>query len=156
MFTPRTIFAGAAFVVCASALAACGGGTTVNQPTPGPTCNPSPATAYQLVYPAPGATAVPITTQQMVVALNAQLPNYTWDLTLTYSAGTAYTANTLAPIAASQLPPGSATTTIPNPVYEQVQLIAQLPSAVTLQVGLNNLSTNCTPLKIPGATFTTQ
>jgi hypothetical protein len=155
MLTLRNFLAGTAFAICAGALAACNGGTTYTGPTPGPTCAP-PATAYQLVYPAPGATAVPVTTQMMVVALNAQLPNYTWDLALKYSGGTALTANTLAPIAASQLPPGSGTTTIPNPVYEEVQLIAQLPSAVTLTVGLNNLATNCTPLYIPGATFTTQ
>jgi hypothetical protein len=155
MSTLRNLFAGAALGVCAAALAACNGGTTYTGPTPGPTCAPG-ATAYQLVYPAPGATAVPVTTQMIVIALNEQLPNYTWDLSLTYSAGTALTANTLAPIAASQLPPGSAKTTIPNPVYEEVQLVSQLPSGVQLSVGLNNLSTNCTPLKIPGATFTTE
>jgi hypothetical protein len=154
MLSLRSFFAAAAFAVCSAALAACGG-TNVSGPGVGPTCAPG-ATAYQLIYPAPGATNVPTTTQQLVIALNQQLPNYTWDLALSYSAGTALTANTLAPIAATQLPPGSATTTITNPVFEQVQLVAPLPSGVQLTVGLNNLSTNCTPLTIPGATFSTQ
>jgi hypothetical protein len=145
-------------IAAAGALAACNGGTTYTAPTPGPTCNPAAAgvTAYQLVYPAPGATAVPVTASQIVIAVNAPLPNYTWNLFLTWPNNAAYTANPLAVIAASQLPPGSATTTIPNPTYESVQLVAQLPAGTTIGTALNNATTNCTPATITGGSFTTE
>jgi len=142
--------------LAALALVACNGGSTYTAPTPGPTCNPG-ATSEQLVYPAPGATNVPVSTTQIVIAVNTPLPNYTWNLALTSSAGTAYTANPLTLIAASQLPAGSAKTTIPNPSYESVQLISQLPASTTFTaVALNNPNSYCAPLIIPGATFTTQ
>jgi lipoprotein-anchoring transpeptidase ErfK/SrfK len=143
--------------LAALALVACnGGGNSFTAPTPGPTCNPG-TTAEQLVYPAPGATNVPVSTTQIVIAVNTPLPNYTWNLALTDSAGTAYTANPLTIIAASQLPSGSASTTITNPTYESVQLVQQLPASTTFTaIAINNPNSYCTPLTIPGATFTTQ
>jgi hypothetical protein len=144
-------------VLAALALVACNSGNnTISAPTPGPTCSPG-TTAEQSVYPAPGATNVPLTTTQIVIAVNTPLPNYTWNLALTDSAGTSYTANPLTVIGASQLPTGSASTTIPNPAYESVQLIQQLPASTTFTaIALNNPNSYCTPLTIPGATFTTQ
>jgi hypothetical protein len=150
----RVLLAGSVLALCALGLSACNSYSTAVAPAPGPTC--SPGVAAQLVYPAPGATAVPISTDQMVVAVSAALPNYTWNLALTADGSTAFTANTLATIAASQLPPGSASTTISNPSYESVQLIAPLPSGVQIAVALNDPNNSCTPETIPGATFSTQ
>jgi hypothetical protein len=150
---------GSAVLTAAAALAACGGNNNgFSYPTPGPTCNPGTVgvTAYQLVYPAPGATNVPVSTQEMVVALNTPLPNYTWNLGLAAAGNNYLTGNTLAPITASQLPPGSATTTIPNPAYEAVQLISQLPASSVITVSLNNTSTTCSPVSIPDGSFTTE
>ena len=147
------MLAGTAF-----ALVACGGGgTTVSGPTPGPTCGPN--VQSQLIYPRPGATAVPDNIAQIVVAVSSPLPANTFNLALTAlnnGGGTAFTANPLAQISASQLPAGSATATIPTPTYESVNLISVLPSATQIQTGLNLPSSNCTPQNIPGGTFTTQ
>ncbi|HVA26951.1 MAG TPA: hypothetical protein VNF68_02160 [Candidatus Baltobacteraceae bacterium] len=141
------------------ALAACSGsgGSTFVNPTPGPTCGPVGITS-QLVYPAPGATAVPDATAQIVVAVSSPLPINTYNLALiaVSNGSSAQTANYLSQIAASQLPAGSASTTIVNPTYEAVNLIATLPAATQIQVALNIPNSTCTPLNVPGATFTTQ
>ncbi len=147
----------AASAVAAIALAGCnGGGSTYNPPPP---CG---STTSQLVYPAPGATAVPPTIGQIVVALSAPLqPAGQWNLALANVAtgGGAYTAQALQVITAAQLPPGSATTTIPNPTYESAALSASLYNTfapgTTLQVGLN-YNGDCTPIAVPNGTFTLQ
>jgi len=141
-------------------LAACGGGggSSVIGPTPGPTCGPTGITS-QLVYPAPSATNVPDATAEIVVAVSSPLPINTYNLALialNNGGGGALTANFLAQINASQLPSGSAATTIPNPTYEAVNLIATLPAATQIQVALNIPSSTCTPLNVPGGVFTTQ
>jgi hypothetical protein len=146
-------------ILAVAGLAACNGGgsTTVVGPTPGPTCGP--LVTSQLVYPAPGATAVPDALAQIVIAVSAPLAANTYNLALIAqsSGGTAFTYYPLAQISASQLPAGSATTTIPNPTYEAVNLINPLPAATTIQTAINNPSdpNNCTPQTVPG-TFTTQ
>lgn len=145
-----------------AALAGCGGGNSVSYtgPTPGPTCGPTGVTT-QLVYPAPGATAVPDNIAQIAIAVSTPLAANTYDLALTAlnnGGGTALTYYPLAQITASQLPPGSASTTIPNPTYESVNLINPLPAATYIQTAINIPSdpNNCTPQTIPGGTFTTQ
>ncbi|HEV7179324.1 MAG TPA: hypothetical protein VGN11_05605 [Candidatus Baltobacteraceae bacterium] len=154
----RTLFA-AALGGVALALAACGGGgTTVMGPTPGPTCGPANIQS-QLIYPKPGATAVPDSLSEIVVAVSSPLPANTFNLALTSQNGSnAQTANPLAQIQASQLPAGSAMATIPTPTYEAVNLIVTLPSATKISLALNipNDPNNCTPQTIPGASFTTK
>lgn len=141
-------------------LVACGnsnsGGNFVG-PTPGPTCGPAGLTSA-LIFPPPGAMNVSDSTPVIVVAVSSPLPINTYNLALTGSNFGALTANPLAQISASQLPAGSATTTIPNPTYEAVNLISALPAATALSVALNIPSdpNNCTPQNVPGATFTTQ
>lgn len=141
-------------------LVACNGSNPNVNPTPGPTCNPN--VTSQLVYPAPGATNVSGTIGEIVVALSSPLPANEYNLQLTDNAnGTvAQTANFLSVISASQLPPGSAPTSISNPTYEAVGLVTSLyanfPPAATLQAALNVPTTNCTALNIPGGTFTLQ
>ena len=153
----RSFLPGLALGGIALALAACGGGTTVTGPTPGPTCLPN--VQSQLIYPRPSATAVPDNLSEIVIAVSSPLPINTFNLALialNNNGGSAQTANALAQISANQLPAGSATATIPTPTYEAVNLIAQLPSATQIQTAINLPSSNCTPLNIPGGVFTTQ
>ncbi len=142
------------------ALAACGGGgTTIVTPAPGPTCLPTSVNSA-LVYPAPGAIGVPDTITQIVVAVSTPLPNNVYNLQLestSFSGGIAQTGNYLVQIAASQLPAGSKPATFANPTYEQVQLqTAFAPATQVSGIGINVPVSSCTPLAIPGATFTTQ
>ncbi len=154
----RTLFAIGVLIVIA--LVACSGNNPSVNPTPGPTCNPN--VTSQLVYPAPGATNVPATISEIVVAVSSPLPANEYNLTLTDNAnGTAaQTANFFGVISASQLPAGSAQTSISNPTYEAVGLVTSLyanfPPGATLQTALNVPTTSCTPLTIPGGTFTLQ
>jgi hypothetical protein len=152
----KTLFFGAA-ALGAVALTACGGGGGVVSPTPGPTCGPV-GIQSQLIYPAPGATAVPDATAQIVIAVSSPLPINTYDLQVTAlnnGGGSAITQNPLAQIQASQLPAGSGTTTISNPTYEAVNLVTQLPAATQLQTAINDPNSTCTAQNVPG-TFTTQ
>ena len=158
MNTIRAAILSAALGAVALMLAACGGGTTVVGPTPGPTCGPS-GVQSQLIYPAPGATAVSDNTAQIVIAVSSPLPVNTFNLSLialNNGGGTAQTANYLAQINANQLPAGSATATIPTPTYEAVNLISTLPSATQIQTAINQPNSACTPQNITGGTFTTQ
>lgn len=153
------------FLVAAAAatlgLVACGGGGGGSAvPTPGPTCGPV-GIQSQLIYPAPGATAVPDNTPQIVIAVSSPLPVNTFNLAI-FNASTGSgttTLNYLSQIQASQLPAGSGTTTIANPTYEAVNLVAALnanfASGTTLQTAINLPSSNCTPQNVPG-TFTIQ
>jgi hypothetical protein len=155
LFKHITFAAGAAAVI---ALAGCNGGgnSTVPSPTPGPTCGPIVTSA--LVYPAPGATAVPDNIAQIVIAVSTPLTPNTYNLSLTAlnnGGGSALTYYPLSQIAASQLPAGSASTTIPNPTYEQVSLINSLPAATQIQTAINIPTSNCTPQTVSG-TFTTK
>ena len=128
-------------------------------PTPGPTCGPA-GLVSQMVFPVPQSTGVLDALPVIVVAVSSPLPINTYDLALSFNNGAsgAYTANYLAQITASQLPAGSAPTSIPNPVYEAVNLIAVLPSATQVQIGINNPydPNNCTPITVPNGTFKTQ
>ncbi len=155
----RTLFA--VGVLAVIGLVACNGNTPSVNPTPGPTCNPN--VTSQLVYPAPGATAVPATLSEIVVAVSSPLPANEYNIQLTNTANTgnvAQTANFLNVIPASQLPAGSAPTTIANPTYEAVGLVSSLYNnfspGTQLQTALNVPTSNCTALNIPGGTFTLQ
>lgn len=144
-------------VLAVIALTACGGGGSPVAPTPGPTCGPVGITS-QLIYPAPGSTAVPDAQQQIVIAVSSPLPINTYNLALINPPNTqpfSYTRNPLAQIQASQLPAGSGSTTISNPTYEAVNLIASLPAATQIQTAINDPNSTCTPQNVPG-TFTTQ
>lgn len=148
-------------VLAVIGLVACNGSNPSVTPTPGPTCNPN--VTSQLVYPAPGATAVPANLSEVVVAVSSPLPANEYNLQLTNTANTgniAQTANFLTVISATGLPAGSAPTTIANPTYEAVGLVNSLylnfsPGA-QLQAALNVPTSNCTALNIPGGTFTLQ
>jgi hypothetical protein len=146
-----------AFPLLAFAVAACGGGSpSAAAPTPGPTCGTS-AQQVQLVYPAPSATGVSDNLPEVVVAVNPALEAGLWNLAFAQNnvlvGQTGYYFNQ---ISASQLPAGSAPTTITNPTYELVPLSSNLGAKQTYQTALNIPLSNCTALVIPGGTFTTQ
>lgn len=157
MLTLRNLFAVSALAMCAVAFAACGGGgNTITNPTPGPTC--APGTTVQLIYPIPGATGVPDAPQQIVFAVGTALSS-NWDAYLApNSSGNngGYT-NALQTITASQIPSPSATPSFANPVYQSVTLGTSLapPTGVTWYVWINNTAGNCTPLG-PLGSFTIQ
>lgn len=152
----------AAAMLAAIGLAGCSGGSnSVVSPTPGPTCNPNVTT--QLVFPAPGAASVSPAIPEIVIAVSSPLPANTYDLTLTNVANpsnASETYNFLTVISATQLPAGSATTTIPSPTYEAVGLVNSLfvtfNAGTKIQTALNNRTSTCTPVNIPGGTFTLQ
>ncbi|MHB8146526.1 MAG: hypothetical protein ACYDGM_04600 [Vulcanimicrobiaceae bacterium] len=153
----RPLFFGTAAVVLALSLAACGGngGTSL---TPAPTCV-LPSTV-QMIYPVPGATAVPDNPQQFVFAESAYLPA-SWNAYVNNSNtlnGAIPTAATVQNITASQVPQGAAT---PNPslggtpVYQSISLLNGFTSAQTIYVWLNDTSSGCSPTG-PVGSFTTQ
>lgn len=156
MLTLRNLIFGSAFAILAMAIAACGGGgTTIQAPTPGPTC--SPGETVQMIYPIPGATGVPDNPQQFVFAVALPLPD-TWNAYINNTNslnGSAETVAGMETIPASNVPSPSATPTISNPYYQSITLTGGFTSGVTVYVWLNNESSNCTPLG-PLGSFTTQ
>lgn len=154
MLTLRALFVGFGLALCVVVFAACGGtGTTVAEPTLGPTC--SPGETVQMVYPIPGATGVPDNPQQFVFVVATPLPTYNAYFnnqnTLNGSIATYARMNTIAP---SQVPSPAATPAIPNPVYQSITLSYGFTSGQTIYVWLNDTSSNCSPLG-PLGSFTT-
>ncbi|HUN29540.1 MAG TPA: hypothetical protein VMV65_07020 [Alphaproteobacteria bacterium] len=159
MLSLRNLFAGFGLGLCVLAFAACGGGgSSVTYPPVGPTC--SPGTSVQMIYPIPGATAVPDSPQQFVFVVASPLPN-NWNVYFntqnTFSNSSGYYTNAgMQTITAGQVPSPSATPAIANPYYQSVTLAASLASGTTWYVWLNNAtaSNNCAPLG-PLGSFTT-
>ncbi len=155
MLTLRRLFVGLGLSLCAVVFAACGGGATVLEPTPGPTCSPSET--VQMVYPIPGATGVPDNPQQFVFVVAAPLPTYNaiFNSVNSLSGGFA-TYATMATITPGQVPSPAATPAIANPVYQSITLPRGLsPSGSTWYVWVNDTTSNCTPLG-PLGSFTIQ
>lgn len=146
-----------AFALCAIAVAACNSNPNFgySPPPPGPTC--SPGETVQMVYPIPGATAVPDNPQQFVFALATPLPS-SWNVylnnTKSLRTGT-FTIAGMQTISASQVPSPAASPTVANPTYQSVTLTSGFNSGETIYVWLNNSATNCTPLG-PLGSFTTK
>ncbi|HTZ55544.1 MAG TPA: hypothetical protein VMB20_10820 [Candidatus Acidoferrum sp.] len=159
MLTLRNLFVASVLATSAVAFAACGGGgNTITNPTPGPTC--APGTTVQMIYPIPGATGVPDAPQQIVFAVGTALPNI-WNAYLSNASsgnGTVngYTAG-VQTITAAQVPSPSATPSFANPVYQSVTLSGSLapPTGTTWYVWINDTAGNCTPLG-PLGSFTIQ
>jgi hypothetical protein len=157
MLNLRNLFVTAALATCAVAFAACGGGgNTISNPTPGPTC--SPGTTVQMIYPIPGATGVPDSPQQIVFAVGTALSS-SWDAYIAPNSNGnngGYT-NPVQTITAAQVPSPSATPSFANPIYQSVTLSGSLapPTATTWYVWINDLGGNCTPMG-PVGSFTIQ
>ena len=123
-------------------LAACNGGGPASTPAPTKPCV-SPVTV-QVLYPQPGATAVPATLTTIYVATSAAFPsdsNNAWDTELvgppTY--GVQFTAQFTA-TTASALPAGSATPSMANPLYYSTTLSNALVTGSGFSIYINNLN----------------
>ncbi len=133
------IFLGA---VAALGLAACNGGGTSSAPTPTTPCV-SPVTV-QVLYPQPGATAVPPTLTTIYVATSGAFPSDSsnaWDTEIvgppTY--GVQFTSQFSASTA-SALPAGSATPSMANPQYYTTGLSNPLVTGSGFSIYINNLN----------------
>lgn len=127
-------------------LAACNGGGGSSTPTPTTPCV-SPVTV-QVLYPKPGATAVPSTITAIYVATSGAFPSDSsnaWDTVIVGppSYGTQFTGQFSA-TTASALPAGSATATIANPQYYSTALSNTLVTGAGFSIYINNLNdANC-------------
>ena len=136
-------------------LAACsnGGGTNVPVLTLIPCVVPS-GTLVALAYPEPGATAVPTSPGQVVVAVSSPLPN-TWQVVLQYPGGYLGWEGLLNTIAPASIPTPYAVPTFANPTYASSGLTSALPPNTTVNVLLNNQASVCNQFPQIGS-FTTQ
>jgi hypothetical protein len=142
----KSLAAGLGILGLGAVLAACN--SSSNSTSPSPTCT-IPVSQYQLVYPAPGATAVPDAIQQVIVAANTAFPS-TWDATLGQVAGGTFA------VVQPPFPSPTATPSFANPVFEESTFPnTVLPSQTTVSVYLNDLGSNCLPAG-PIGSFTTQ
>lgn len=150
----RSAFLGA-LIAGAAALAACnnGGGTNLPVLTLIPCTLPS-GTLVALAYPEPGATAVPTSPGQVVIALSTPLPN-TWQVVLQFPYGPPAWEGLLNPIAPASIPTPYAVPTFANPTYETSGLTSALPPNTTVNVLLNNQASACNQFPQIGS-FTTQ
>ncbi len=127
-------------------LAACNGGGGSSTPTPTTPCV-APVTV-QVLYPQPGATAVPSTLSAIYVATSGAFPsdnNNAWDTVIVGppAYGTQFTGQFSA-TTASALPAGSASPTIANPQYYATTLSSTLATGSGYSVYINNLNdANC-------------
>lgn len=127
-------------------LAGCNGGGTSSTPAPTTPCV-APVTV-QVLYPQPGATAVPATLTTVYVATSGAFPsdsNNAWDTEIVGppAYGTQFTGQFTA-TTASALPAGSATPTITNPQYYSTALTNTLATGSGFSLYINNLNdANC-------------
>jgi hypothetical protein len=145
-----------ALLVAVSALAACSGNNSTARPYPTPTAFPCAlpsGTQVALAYPISGATAVPDSPGQVVIAASPALPN-TWQVVLQFPVGLAGEGlfNTIPP---SAVPTPYATPSFASPTYQSSGLTQALPSATVVNVLLNNQGSTCTTFPQIGS-FTTQ
>jgi hypothetical protein len=150
LLLPGAVLAG----VAAAALASCGGGgsSPSTSGTPGPCSQPGEVV---MVYPAPGATAIPTLMPGIVFGAPGGALGGTSQALLAPSGGT--TTATFLPVTAapSPLPTPNALPTFANPVYQiSGSNGSLLPSGTALNVYYNDYSTSCTPTLL--GTFTTQ
>ena len=131
-----------------SALAACNGGGGANPPPVAivPCVVPS-GTLVALAYPEPGATHVPDSPGQIVIAVSSPLPPST--------ASAAATGPRCSARSASSIPTPYATPTFAAPSYESSGLGSALPAGTTMEVLLNDQSSSCNQFPQIGS-FTTQ
>jgi len=109
------------------------------------------------VYPAPNATGVPDTFQQIIVAVSSPLPS-SWDAVVQYNdpvfglqsrpGGNVVTVN-------PPFPTPNATPPFANPVYQSSSFTnIVFPANTQISVFLNDLNSVCTPTSV--SSFKTQ
>ena len=107
-----------------------------------------------LAYPVPGASGVPDSPGQVVIAASTALPN-SWQVVLQFPYGGLLPEDLLNTVAPAAVPTPYATPSFANPVYQSSGLTSALPAATTVNVLLNNQASNCNSFPSVG-TFTTQ
>lgn len=148
------------FLTAAAALislAACNINSNPAPPAPGPTCSPPAGVQSALVYPAPGATAIPDAFGQVIIGSTAALPS-SWDVVLTTARSPASLGGVHGGTFQSATPPfptPNATPSFSNPVYQSSSFSGGNFPGEVVQVFLNDTSSNCTPAG-PLGSFTTQ
>ena len=133
-------------------LAGCGNQGVNATPPP---CVAPAGTQIQMVYPVPGATGVPDTFTQIVLATSGTVPA-TFDVTLVGStlAGVAYFGSVLP--APTPLPSPVATPSFANPVYlTSTNGGYTFAPGTTVTAQINDLGSSCVPGTVLG-TFTAQ
>jgi hypothetical protein len=149
----RTALLGA-LVAGVATLAACNTGSSVHGYTPIQPCVIPSGTTVTLAYPIPGATGVPDSPAQIVVAVSSPLPAG-WQVVLGFN-GAGYAAESLlTPIAPSAIPTPYAAPTSTPISYEGSGLTSALPGGTLVQVLLNDQTSSCNGYPQIG-TFTTQ
>jgi hypothetical protein len=134
-------------------LAACnGGGTGTVNVVVQPCVLPS-GTTVTLAYPVPGATGVPDSPGQVVVAVSSPLPA-SWQVVLGVTGFGYYAESLLTPIAPGAIPTPYAAPTSSPISYEASGLTSALPAGTGIQVLLNDESSACNSYPQVGA-FTT-
>lgn len=134
------------------ALAACSGATPQGYAAIQPCLLPS-GTTVTLAYPVPGATNVPDSPGQVVVAVSSPLPAG-WQVVLGVVGVGYYYESLLTPIAPSAIPTPYAAPTSTPISYEGSGLTSALPAGTGIQVLLNDQSSACNSYPQVG-TFTT-
>lgn len=152
----KKIISWLAVAAAAGTITACNGNNT--SPNPGSCGSPSGVSQTVIVYPAPGATAVPDNFGQIVVGSTSSIPSG-WGVTVVDAFGNVVNGNAFS-TAPSPLPSPNASPTFSNPVYQTSTMQSGYQSVIntagtTLSVFLNNLNSGCTP-SVSLGTFTTQ
>jgi hypothetical protein len=143
------------FVLGAAILAGGGLAACSQTATPVIACTLPTGTQVALAYPAPGASGVPDSPGQIVIAATPALPN-SWQIVLQYPNGSVGVEGVLNTISPSSIPTPFATPGFANPTYESGGLVGPIASGpTTISVLLNNQSSSCNGFP-QIASFTTQ
>jgi hypothetical protein len=154
MVMKKRMLLGAGGIAALSVLvAACGGNNNNNL---GPTYCGNPARLV-LIYPAPGATSVPVGTNAVYVAAPQSLgPSTTYDLAVLGPGGSGSNTNTFSSVSASAVPSPAASPGFANPhYYVSAPIGFPLSPATEYAVYFNDTANFCTPNVVLG-NFTTQ
>lgn len=103
-----------------------------------------------LAFPIPGATNVPDSPGQIVVAVSSSLPA-TWQLVVQIPGVLLQGESLLTTIAPSAIPTPYAVPTFAAPTYEASGLTSALPPASTINVLLNDESSPCNQYVLVGS-----
>jgi hypothetical protein len=137
-----------------AALAACNSGSSGVGYAPIVPCVVPSGTTVTLAYPIPGATGVPDTPAQIVVAVSSPLPS-SWQIVLGVT-GYGYVGESLlTAIQPTAIPTPYASPTATPFSFEASGLTSSLPAGTAIQVLLNDESSTCNGYPQVG-TFTTQ
>lgn len=112
-----------------------------------------------MIYPIPGATAVPDTPTQIVIALPSPIPS-SYNAIIDNSASPSdantngYYASLFQTIQPQQIPQPAATPSFANPIYVSSAVGVTFKANTQLYVFLNDESSSCLPTQF--SSFTTQ